>query len=149
MIKKTIKYTDYNGVERTEDFYFNLSKAELMETELSVNGGFIEMIKSLYTMNDYAAISQIFKKLLLMSYGRKSADGRRFIKEENGVRLSDEFKETEAYSTLYIELTTDTAAAVAFVNGVIPEDVAKKASAEAASRGISLENPDPSVIRNL
>lgn len=149
MIKKTIKYTDYNGVERTEDFYFNLSKAELMETELSVNGGFIEMIKSLYTMQDYASISQIFKKLLLMSYGRKSADGRRFIKEENGVRLSDEFKETEAYSTLYIELTTDTAAAVAFVNGVIPEDVAKKAAEEASARGISLNNPDPSAIQNL
>jgi hypothetical protein len=135
MIKKTIKYTDYNGVERTEDFYFNLSKAELAEMEVSVKGGFVEMVKSLYNLKDIPAIAAIFKDLLLRSYGRKSVDGRRFIKEENGVRLSDEFKETEAYSVLYMELISDTDAAIAFINGLPPADIAAAAAAEAEKAG--------------
>lgn len=139
MIKKTIKYTDYNGVERTEDFYFNLSKAELAEMEVSVKGGFVEMVKSLYNLKDIPAIAAIFKDLLLRSYGRKSVDGRRFIKEENGVRLSDEFKETEAYSVLYMELIGDTDAAIAFINGLPPADIAAAASAEAEKAG-GIEN---------
>lgn len=139
MIKKTIKYTDYNGVERTEDFYFNLSKAELAEMEVSVKGGFVEMVKSLYNLKDIPAIAAIFKDLLLRSYGRKSVDGRRFIKEENGVRLSDEFKETEAYSVLYMELISDTDAAIAFINGLPPADIAAAASAEAEKAG-GIEN---------
>ena len=139
MIKKTIKYTDYNGVERTEDFYFNLSKAELAEMEVSVKGGFVEMVKSLYNLKDIPAIAAIFKDLLLRSYGRKSVDGRRFIKEENGIRLSDEFKETEAYSALYMELISDTDAAIAFINGLPPADIAAAASAEAEKAG-GIEN---------
>ena len=117
MLKKTITYTDYNGVERTEDHYFNLSKAELMEMELSTTGGLAEMINKIVAAKDAPAIVKIFKELVLKAYGQKSADGRRFIKS---AELSDEFAQTEAYSQLFMELATDADAAAKFVNGIVP-----------------------------
>lgn len=118
MLKKTFTYTDYNGVERTEDHYFNLSKAELMEMELSTTGGLAEMINKIVAAQDAPAIVKIFKDLVLKAYGQKSADGRRFIKS---AELSDEFSQTEAYSQLFMELATNADAAAAFVNGIVPE----------------------------
>lgn len=117
MLKKTFTYTDYNGVERTEDHYFNLSKAELMEMELSTTGGLAEMINKIVAAQDAPAIVKIFKELVLKAYGQKSADGRRFIKS---AELSDEFAQTEAYSQLFMELATDADAASKFVNGIVP-----------------------------
>lgn len=117
MLKKTFTYTDFNGVERTEDHYFNLSKAELMEMELSTTGGLAEMINKIVAAQDAPAIVKIFKELVLKAYGQKSADGRRFIKSKE---LSDEFSQTEAYSQLFMELATDADAAAAFVNGIVP-----------------------------
>jgi hypothetical protein len=117
MLKKTFTYTDYNGVERTEDHYFNLSKAELMEMELSTTGGLAEMINKIVAAQDAPAIVKIFKELVLKAYGQKSADGRRFIKSQE---LSDEFAQTEAYSQLFMELATDADAAAKFVNGIVP-----------------------------
>lgn len=117
MLKKTFTYIDFNGVERTEDHYFNLSKAELMEMELSTTGGLAEMINKIVAAQDAPAIVKIFKDLVLKAYGQKSADGRRFIKSKE---LSDEFSQTEAYSQLFMELATDAEAAAAFVNGIVP-----------------------------
>lgn len=117
MLKKTFTYTDYNGVERTEDHYFNLSKAELMEMELSTTGGLAEMINKIVAAQDAPAIVKIFKELVLKAYGQKSADGRRFIKSKE---LADEFSQTEAYSQLFMELATDAEAASRFVNGIVP-----------------------------
>ena len=117
MLKKTFTYTDYNGVERTEDFYFNLSKAELMEMELSTTGGLAEMINKIVAAQDAPAIVKVFKELVLKSYGQKSADGRRFIKSKE---LADEFAQTEVYSQLFMELATDADAASKFVNGIVP-----------------------------
>lgn len=117
MLKKTFTYTDYNGVERTEDHYFNLSKAELMEMELSTTGGLAEMINQIVAAQDAPKIVQVFKDLVLKAYGQKSADGRRFIKSKE---LSEEFAQTEAYSQLFMELATDADAASKFVNGIIP-----------------------------
>lgn len=117
MLKKTFTYTDYNGVERTEDHYFNLSKAELMEMELSTTGGLAEMINKIVAAQDAPAIVKVFKDLVLKAYGQKSADGRRFIKSKE---LADEFSQTEAYSQLFMELATDADAASAFVNGIVP-----------------------------
>lgn len=117
MLKKTFTYTDYNGVERTEDHYFNLSKAELMEMELSTTGGLAEMINKIVAAQDAPAIVKIFKELVLKAYGQKSADGRRFIKSEE---LSNDFAQTEAYSQLFMELATDADAAAKFVNGIVP-----------------------------
>lgn len=120
MLKKTIKYTDYNGVERTEDFYFNLSKAEVMEMEMSTTGGLAEMINRVVAAQDTPSIIKIFKDLILKAYGEKSADGKRFIKSPE---ISDGFSQTEAYSILFMELSTDADAAAAFVNGITPVDV--------------------------
>lgn len=117
MLKKTFTYVDYNGVERTEDHYFNLSKAELMEMELSTTGGLAEMINKIVAAQDAPAIVKVFKDLVLKAYGQKSADGRRFIKSKE---LSDEFAQTEAYSQLFMELATDADAAAKFVNGIVP-----------------------------
>lgn len=123
MLKKQIIYTDYNDVERKEDFYFNLSKAEVMEMELSTEGGLAEMIQKIVATQDIPSIVKVFKDLILKAYGEKSADGKRFIKiDENGVKLADKFAQTEAYSVLFMELATDADAAAAFVNGIVPND---------------------------
>ncbi len=123
MLKKTIAYTDYNGVERTEDFYFNLSKAELMEMELGTTGGYTEVLKGIINAKDTPSLIKIFKDLVLRAYGEKSVDGKRFIKSEE---LSEAFSQTEAYSTLFMELATDDKAASDFVNGIMPADLAKE-----------------------
>ena len=123
MLKKTITYTDYNGVERTEDFYFYLSKADLMEMEMGTAGGFAEMIQKVVNAQDAPAIIKIFKDLILKAYGEKSADGKRFIKNDE---LRDAFSQTEAYSQLFMELATDSDAAAKFVNGIMPADVSEK-----------------------
>ena len=123
MLKKTIKYTDYNGVEREEDFYFNLSKAEIAEMELEIPGGMSEMLKRITAAQDTPTLVKIFKDLILRSYGVKSDDGRRFIKSQ---QLKEEFSQTEAYSELFMELATNADAASAFINGIIPADIAKE-----------------------
>lgn len=124
MLKKTIKYTDYNGVEREEEFLFNLTKAELMEMELSTTGGLTEMIRNIVKAQDKPTLVKIFKEFILKAYGEKSADGKRFIKvSDTGVPLSIGFSQTEAYSELFMELATDDNAAANFVNGVIPEGI--------------------------
>ena len=121
MLKKTITYNDYNDVERTEDFYFNLSKAEIMEMEMGTTGGLAEMINKIVQTQDAPAIIKVFKDLILKAYGERSADGKRFEKK-NGA-LAEAFAETEAYSQLFMELATDADAAAKFVNGIIPKDM--------------------------
>lgn len=130
MIKKTITYTDYNDVERTEDFYFNLSKAELMEMEMGTTGGFAEMIEKIVAAQDAPTIIKVFKDLVLKAYGEKSADGKRFVKSEE---IANAFSQTEAYSILFMELATDADAAAKFVNGIMPKDMPKANTAELAS----------------
>ena len=125
MLKKTITYTDYNGVERTEDFWFNLSKAEIMEMEMSTTGGLTETIQKVVQTQDAPAIIKIFKNLVLKAYGEKSPDGKRFIKSDE---LALAFSQTEAYSNLFMELATDADAAAKFINGIIPADAAKAAN---------------------
>ena len=119
MLKKTINYTDYNGMERKEDFYFNLNKAEVAEMELSTKGGLAEMIQKIVSSKDTPSIVKIFKDLILKAYGEKTPDGKRFVKSKE---LSDAFAQTEAYSELFMELATDAETASAFVNGIMPTD---------------------------
>lgn len=120
MIKWPITYTDYNDNTRTEDFYFNLTKAELMEMELSVNGGFGEMMQRIVDAQDMPSIVKVFKDLILRSYGEKSPDGKRFVKNDE---MKEAFAQTEAYSVLFTELATNTESAVKFVNGIVPQDM--------------------------
>lgn len=126
MLKKIITYTDYNGMERTEPFYFNLTKAEVMEMEMSVHGGLAEMIQKVVDAKDQPAIIKIFKELVLKAYGEKSDDGKRFMKSEE---LATAFSQTEAYSILFMELATNADAASEFVNGIVPADLSKQAAA--------------------
>ena len=119
MLKKTIEYNDCNGVERKEDFYFNLNKAEVAEMELSTEGGLAEMIQKIVSSKDTPSIVKIFKDLILKAYGEKTPDGKRFVKSKE---LSDAFAQTEAYSELFMELATDAETASAFVNGIMPTD---------------------------
>lgn len=116
MIKRTITYNDYNGIERTEDFYFNLSKAEIMEMEMSTSGGLAERIRKVIALQDSPAIIKIFKDLITQSYGEKSPDGKRFLKSPE---IVEAFTQTEAYSNLFMELATDANAAAEFVNGLV------------------------------
>ncbi len=127
MLKKTMKYTDYNGVERSEDLYFNLTKAEIIEMEMGTTGGLAEMIKRVVAAQDMPTIVKIFKDLVLKSYGQKSPDGKRFVKSDE---LATAFSQTEAYSILFMELATNAEAASNFVNGIVPADIDTKAAAE-------------------
>lgn len=122
MLKKTITYTDYNENERKEDFYFNLTEAEIMEMELSTTGGLSEFIQRVVAAQDGPAIIKLFKELVLKAYGVKSPDGKRFIKSEE---LSTEFAQTEAYVKIFMELATNAEAAAEFVNGIVPKQARK------------------------
>lgn len=117
MIKKTLTYTDYDGVERTEDFYFNLTEAELVEMELSIDGGMQKKIEKIMNSKDMKQIIEVFKDLILRSYGEKSDDGKRFIKNKE---ITEAFTQTEAYSMLFMKLATDEKEASDFVNGILP-----------------------------
>lgn len=116
MLKKTIEFVDYAGNKRVEDHYFNLNKSEATKMELSTTGGLTRMIENIIEAQDNPAIIKIFEDLILKSYGKKSPDGRRFMKSKE---ISRDFMETEAYDQLFMELITDPKKAAAFVNEVI------------------------------
>lgn len=120
MLKKTITYKDYNGNERTEDFYFNLSSAEIIEMEMSVSGGFIEYINGIIRKQDGPSIIKNIKEVVLKAYGEKTADGRGFRKSEE---ISNNFMHTEAYSVLFTELVTNAEAASEFFNAIVPQSI--------------------------
>lgn len=119
-IEKT--YTDFNGVERTESFYFHLSEAELVEMEMGIDGGLVEMINKIVAAKDAKNLIKIFKELVLKAYGEKSPDGRQFRKSEE---ISKAFEQTKAYSDIFMELAFDDEAASKFTNGIIPADLDK------------------------
>lgn len=121
MLKKTITYTDYNGVERTEDHYFHLSEAEALQLEKSHNGGLSTYLHRIINSLDEASLIIEFKNIIDLSYGRKSDDGRNFRKSPE---ILADFASTEAYSILYMELVTDTNSASSFVNGIMPKKLA-------------------------
>ena len=125
MLKETIKYFDYDGNERTENFYFNLTKAECMEMELSTNGGLEKSIQRIIETQDHAQIVKTFKEIILKAYGEKSPDGKHFFKSPE---ISAAFASTEAYSELFMRLASSADEATRFINGIIPqipEDVQK------------------------
>lgn len=133
MYKKTLTYKDYNDVERTETFYFNFKKSEILEMELGTVGGLSAMIQGIIDAKDTPALIKVFKDLVLKAYGEKSADGKRFIKSPE---LSEAFSQTEAYSDIFMELATNDVAAAEFVREVTPpgleEYAANKASEKSA-----------------
>lgn len=140
MLKKTITYVDFNGDEVSEDFYFHMSKAELVELQMSHEGGLEESLRRIVAAQDGKAIIAEFKNIILGSYGQRSPDGRRFIKTQ---ALRDEFESTEAYSTLFMELVTDAEKASEFVRGVMPQDLAEEAAKVVSPARVLAEVPAP------
>lgn len=118
MYKKTITYEDYNNVTRTEDFYFNLTQAELAEMEFGTSGGLADMLTQISKSMDQPSIIAMFKKIILAAYGVKSPDGKYFRKNDE---IRNDFMSTEAYSILFMELASDSDSASEFINGVIPK----------------------------
>ena len=144
MRKETITYIDYDGEERVGDYYFNLNKAELIDLEMSWDGGLEKVLKKITQEKDTKRIMEMFKMIIAKSYGEKSLDGRKFLKEdENGRSLFKmNFEPTEAYSELFMKLATDDKAASEFVNGIMPKsliDDAKKLEAEQKAEQPKLE----------
>lgn len=127
MLKETRTYTSYDGEEITQDFYFNLNKAELMELEIETPGGLSNHIRTVMNTKNAPETIKLFKKLLLAAYGVKSADGKRFIKND---QVRDEFIQTPAYSDMFMELAFDDDKAANFVRGIIPPDLAAEVSKE-------------------
>lgn len=140
MLKKTFKFVDYNGNPRTEDHYFNLTQAEVTELELSVDGGLTAMINRVVQAQNGRQIIDTMKDIILKSYGVKSPDGRRFIKNQE---VRDAFVQTEAYSQLFMELATNAKAASDFVAGIIPAQADAEPNAETPALPGSSEAPPP------
>ena len=146
MLKKTITYTDYDGNERTEDFYFGLNKAELLELEMSVSGGYQALLQKIISEKDMPRLISIFKELVLKSYGAKSLDGKRFIKNEE---LTNEFIQTEAYSDLFMSLAADANAAAEFCNGIMPASIVKAANEQINAGNLTDTPAKAAITKNL
>lgn len=127
MLKKTITYEDYNGETQTEDFFFNLTRAELMEMELKTEGGMEQMIDKMTKEEDTAKIIEMFKEIIITAYGVKSLDGKKFRKRQED---KEDFLDSAAYDALFVELISNPDEAAAFVSGIIPSDVSEQAKAE-------------------
>ena len=127
MIKKTIKYIDYDGNEREEEFRFNLSKAELTEMEFSLNGGLSTMLKRLVQEKNSSEMIKILKEIILKSYGERSDDGKYFRKSEE---LSKAFSETEAFTDIFMSIVSSPEAALEFVQGILPQDVREQINSQ-------------------
>lgn len=143
MLKRNITYKDFDGVEHTEEFYFNLTKTELLELEAGANG-LAELLNKLLKSGNKAAILAKFKDIIVKAYGEKSPDGKRFVKND-GV-LGKEFSETAAYDSLFVELTSNENAMMAFIEGIMPEDLLRAVKAQQDQdkpRGLPQIGPRP------
>ena len=142
MIAKTMTYKDFNNVERTETFYFNLTPAEAIEMEVMESGGLGVYIDRIIQEQDAKKIIEIFKDLILRSYGVKSNDGKHFLKDE---KLRAAFASTNAYSDLFMQLATDADMASAFLNGIVPQ----MSEEEIAKFSKNAEQKAPSEVNTL
>lgn len=127
MLKRAITYEDFNGNTVTDTFYFNISKTEIIELEVSYEGGLEAMLKKIVETEDRQGLIHEFKKIILLAYGEKSEDGKRFIKNNE---LREAFSQTAAFDALFIELATNEDAAATFIKGCLPVDVANAVPAK-------------------
>lgn len=139
MLKHEITYEDYNGDSVTEAFYFNITKSELIELEVEHEEGMFEWLQKIMKTNDRKTLIAEFKKIILLSYGQKSPDGKRFIKNDE---LREEFSQTAAYNALFIQLATEDGVAATFIKGVLPKDLATEID-KAAVPAVSPPVPNP------
>lgn len=127
MIQKVITYEDYNGEKVTETLWFHLSEAELAELDMVFPNGFGEHTKQILAEKNGKLIIELFKMLLSISIGRRSADGRRFEKSEE---IKNDFLQTMAYSALFMDLVTNANTAAEFVLGIMPSSIRGKIKPE-------------------
>ena len=137
MLKKTITYTDYDDVERTETFYFNISESELTEMQLSTEGGLAERLQKMVDAQDVPSVTKVFKEIILKAYGEKSADGKYFRKSE---AISNAFLSTEAYNKLYMVLLQDPDKLAEFINGLLPKSVRDEVAKAQSERKLQAIN---------
>lgn len=124
MLKKTITYKDFNGVERTEDFYFHLTEAEISDMELNEEGGLANKLETIINSKDYKLLKDFFQWIIFKAYGEKSDDGKRFVKSEE---ISKNFSYTQAYSDLWMEMISNEGSAVEFIKGIVPKSIVERA----------------------
>lgn len=146
MLKYPITYTNFDGQKVTEDFYFNLTKAELLKLEAGIAGGLAEKVKKSAAENDKAAIFDIIEKFVLCAYGVKNGKDFSKTNSQTGIRYSDLFKDTEAYSELFLKLVQDDKEAAKFINAVIPTDIAEKVKEEQAKQAKKVASEVPSAV---
>lgn len=118
MLKKTMTYEDCEGNKVTEDFWFNLTQAEIVKLNYYCPGGLEVYAKRCEKDGRYYDILELFEKIICMAYGEKSADGKRFIKSKE---LTESFIQTEAYSNLFMELISNPEAGQIFIKGITPK----------------------------
>lgn len=148
MIKQTITYVDFNDEERTEDFYFNLTKAELADLQFKTPGGFTEMVEQITKTQDGPKLAELFQQILIMSYGEKSADNKYFDKSPE---IANRFKNSAAYSELYMSLLSDADKAAAFIKGVLPKlNAEEQAAADKmmAEKNVQMPRISSESVRN-
>ena len=139
MYSLKIPYTDYDGNEREEECFFNLNKAEVLEMQMTWDGGLDKVLHKIIEEKDQKRIIEMFKMIILKSYGQKSLDGKRFVKTPQVV---EEFTQTEAYSELFMMLATDDKKAAEFINGILPQKLIEEAKAlEAEQKQITGPTP--------
>lgn len=137
MLKRNITYEDFNGNKATDVFYFNISKQELIKMEVEYPQGFGAMIEAIIEAKDHKTLIKKFEELILLAYGEKSEDGKRFIKTD---KLREEFSQTAAYNALFLELATDDKAAVTFLKGVLPKDLTSDSEFKTLSEVTSISS---------
>lgn len=138
MYKKTINFTDYDGNERKEDFYFNMTEAEVMKYEFRTPGGLSKLMERIVQAQDTAQIIDVFEELVAQAYGVKSPDGREFIKNKD---VLTSFQQTEAYSKLFMELATNAKAASEFFNSIVPQSLRDRVAEEEAKNNTPVLTP--------
>lgn len=134
MYKITETYVDYDGNERTEDFFFHVTKTEIMEMDFLEEGGLQKTVEKIMSTQDRKGLLELFKSIVIMAYGEKSADGRRFIKNQE---VKDNFTQTEAYSNIFIRLATDSKLATEFINNIVPKDLQEEAAKQSMNNKIA------------
>jgi len=140
MLKRTITFTDYNGVRHTEDHHFHLSKVDLVRLEVAGEKSFAEYLQDIVKTEDRKGLIEIFEKLIQLSYGKRSDDGLNFYKTPE---ITQAFISSPAYEEMFMQLATDADAASAFINGVMPADMLEEGRKLQASRQLPPPPPSP------
>lgn len=138
MLKRTIKFTDYNGTDCQEDHFFNLTQTELIELEVNYEDGLGAALEAIVAAKDQKALLAIFKKLVLLSYGQKSADGKSFRKSDE---MREEFSQTSAYDALFTELAVNESAAADFIKGIVPANMGAAMDQQQVARIVAEGQP--------